>query len=91
MYGPEEDMEFDEERKGDDEGSSAIEMGDDELAFDQISEEDKSDYGAETPRNSDTLDQLIDPSDSNNSLDVITESIDSSQQSQEEPKIQLPT
>jgi len=44
-------MEFDEEEKEE----SAIEMGDDELQFDQISDEDKSDYDTETPRNSDTM------------------------------------
>jgi len=75
MYGPEE-MVFDEEEK---EESSVIEIGDDELAFDEVSEENKSEYGTETPRDSD---KLIDTSDgSNKSQDVITESMDSSNNS----------
>jgi hypothetical protein len=74
MYGPEEDMDFENEE----EKESAIEIGDDELAFDDIEEEEKSDYDTETPRGSDTMEALVDTSDSNRSQDVITESVESS-------------
>lgn len=44
MYGPETDMDFEDDGR-----DSAIEMGDDELAFDQVSDEKHSDYDTETP------------------------------------------
>lgn len=80
MYGPE-DLEGDE-------GTEAIEMGDDELQFDQEDESDVE-YDDEESKEGDTMEKLVDTSDSARSQDVLTESIDSShqQESQEESKV----
>lgn len=71
MYGPE-DLEME------DDNEEAIEMGDDELQFDEDQESDTTPMSESGSRSDRSQDKLVDTSDSARSQDVITESIDDS-------------
>ena len=72
IYGPE-DLEME------DDNEEAIEMGDDELQFDDDQEESDTTPFSESGSKSDqSMDKLVDTSDSNRSQDIITASIDDS-------------